>query len=163
MPFYFYYWCFEQVNTSWEGRVRSNVYVIFISSLLVRLFRFSVFRVGFFSTYQFISDTTLFSVKISRQTYKTKTQFSRSDFDVINPHYFIKVITATNFNFMLWLKLEILQGGVNLLLHVCINMYMYVYYTINKVYTRRVNRLNRQNNGKWNINLKKYRGRFSTS
>ena len=111
MPFYFYYWCFEQVNTSWEGRVRSNVYVIFISSLLVRLFRFSVFRVGFFSTYQFISDTTLFSVKISRQTYKTKTQFSRSDFDVINRHYFIKVITATNFNFMLWLKLEILQGG----------------------------------------------------
>ena len=92
---------FEQVNTSWEGRVRSNVYVIFISSLLVRLFRFSVFRVGFFSTYQFISDTTLFSVKISRQTYKTKTQFSRSDFDVINRHYFIKVITATNFNFML--------------------------------------------------------------
>ena len=56
-----------------------KIYVIFKLILLVPLFRPSVFRVVFFSIFQFVGDTKLFGVTILKQTYKRKKQFSRSD------------------------------------------------------------------------------------
>ena len=73
---------------------------------LVTLFRPSLLRVAFFR------DTMLFSVTILKQRYSRKKQFSRSDkflLDAMNLHYSIKVITATNFNFIPWWKLETLK------------------------------------------------------
>ena len=46
--------------------------------ILVPLFRPSVFRVAFFSIFQFIRDMTLFRVTLSRQTYKWKKNFQNS-------------------------------------------------------------------------------------
>ena len=97
--------------------VKSWIHVIFVLILLVPLFRPSVFRVVFFSIFQFIRDTTLFSVTIFKQTHKRKNNFQDQIsfyFDVNNRHYFIKVITATNFNFIPWMKLKILKGGCKL-------------------------------------------------
>ena len=68
---------FEQVNTGWEDKVKWKIYVISILIPLVPLFRLLVFRVVFFSIFQFIGDTTLFRVTILKQTYTKKKQFSR--------------------------------------------------------------------------------------
>ena len=70
---------FEQVNTGWEGELKSKIYVIFQLFILVPLFRPSVFTVVFFSIFQFIGDTTLFGVTILRRTCKRKKQLSGSD------------------------------------------------------------------------------------
>ena len=70
-------------------------------------------------------------------------------FDVINCNYFIKVISATNFNFTPWLKLEILKGRCK-----CRYACMHTVYTRKNVYNWRVNKINQQKNCKWNINRK---------
>ena len=60
-------------------------------------------------------------------------------FDVINRHYFIKVVGATNFNFTIWLKLEVLKRG-------CKHLYpfMHTIYTLEK--ERTIEGLTKQTN-----------------
>ena len=92
------------------------------------------------SIFQFIGDTPLFSVTILKQSYKRKkTIFEISFyFDVITRQYFIKVIRGTNFNFIPSLKFEILKEDLNTCMHVCL---LYIA-TRQKLYNRRVNRIN---------------------
>ena len=124
---------------------------------LVPIFRTLVFKVvGFFSIFQLIGDTTLSSVTILKQTYKRKNNFQDQIsfcFDAINRHYFIKVIIAVNFNFILWLTLEILKEECN---------HMYVYYTTKRCALKGsikwINKITASEMWIW----KNTRGRFST-
>ena len=76
MSFCFYYWF-------WTGKYRfgrlSKMESLchFILILLVLTFRPLVFRVSFFSIFQFIGDATHFRVTILKQTNKREKQFSR--------------------------------------------------------------------------------------
>ena len=66
---------FGQVNTGCNIQGKWTIYVFFIFNLLVLLFRLPVFRVVFFSIFQFIGDTTLLRVTVLKQTYKRKKHF----------------------------------------------------------------------------------------
>ena len=113
--FYCWFWT-GKYQLGKLSKIESKIYMIFKLIHLVPLYRPLVFRVVLFSMFQFIGDTRLFSVPIL-QKYKRKKQFSRSDKFLfryqINRHYFIKVISVTNFNFLPWLKLNILKGDIN--------------------------------------------------